>query len=46
MRSIFANVVDTKQETKELKDVPVVCQIHDVFFDDLLGIPPKREVEI
>jgi hypothetical protein len=30
---------------KAIKDIPVVCEFPDVFPDDLLGLPPDREVE-
>jgi hypothetical protein len=29
----------------EVKDIPVVCEFPDVFPEDLLGLPPKRDVE-
>jgi hypothetical protein len=30
---------------KEICDIPVVCEFPGVFPDDLLGLPPDREVE-
>jgi hypothetical protein len=30
---------------KAIEDIPVVCEFLDVFLDDLLGLPPDREVE-
>jgi hypothetical protein len=30
---------------KEISDIPVVCEFPDVFPDDLLGLPPDRDVE-
>jgi hypothetical protein len=29
----------------QLEDIPVVCEYHDVFPDDLPGMPPDRDVE-
>jgi hypothetical protein len=29
----------------EIKDIPVVCEFPDVFPEDLLGLPPERDVE-
>ena len=26
-------------------DIPVVCEFPDVFLDELLGLPPNRDVE-
>ena len=28
-----------------LADIPVVCEFLDVFPDELLGLPPDREIE-
>ncbi|XP_076901519.1 uncharacterized protein LOC143555944 [Bidens hawaiensis] len=41
----LAYVVDTLAEAKEMKDVPIVCDYHKVFPEDLPGLPPEREVE-
>ncbi|KAI3762252.1 hypothetical protein L1987_52677 [Smallanthus sonchifolius] len=41
----LAYSIDSKVKTKELKDVPVVCDFLDVFPEELPGIPPEREVE-
>jgi hypothetical protein len=30
---------------KNLKDIPVACELPDVFPEDLLGMPPDRDVE-
>jgi hypothetical protein len=32
-------------QTKSLADIPVVCEFPDVFPDDLLRLPPDRDVE-
>jgi hypothetical protein len=29
----------------EIKDIPIVCEIPDVFPEDLPGLPPERDVE-
>jgi hypothetical protein len=29
----------------KLEDIPIVCEYLDVFPDDLLGMPPDRDVE-
>jgi hypothetical protein len=29
----------------EIQDIPVVCEFSDVFPEDLLGLPPERDVE-
>jgi len=36
---------DTKSETPTLQSVNVVNEFSDIFLDDLLGIPPDREIE-
>jgi hypothetical protein len=30
---------------KNLEDIPVACEFPDVFLEDLLGMPPNRDVE-
>ena len=32
-------------ESKNLADIPVVCEYPDVFSEDLQGMPPDRNVE-
>ncbi|XP_075091882.1 uncharacterized protein LOC107808733 [Nicotiana tabacum] len=36
---------DTRLESPSLKDIPTVCDFPDVFPDELLGLPPEREIE-
>ncbi|GKE42927.1 putative nucleotidyltransferase, ribonuclease H, partial [Tanacetum coccineum] len=35
----------TKANEPTLIDIPIVCDFEDVFSDDLLGLPPQRQVE-
>ncbi|GKE81705.1 hypothetical protein Tco_1551705 [Tanacetum coccineum] len=35
-----------KSEENQLKDVPIVRDFPNVFLEDLLGIPPARQVEL
>ena len=37
--------VDRRQEGTQLEDIPIVKEFPDVFPDDILGLPPDREVE-
>ena len=32
-------------ETKLVEEVPIVCEYLDVFLEELLGMPPDRDVE-
>ena len=44
----LAYVIDTWIATERLSsvfDVPIVCEFLDVFPEELLGVPPKRQVE-
>ncbi|XP_039134254.1 uncharacterized protein LOC120271646 [Dioscorea cayenensis subsp. rotundata] len=41
----LATVVDEKLEGPMLQDIPLVSEFHDVFPEDLPGLPPDREVE-
>ena len=43
-QGFLAYVVNEKNELK-LEDIPIVRDYRDVFPKDLLGLPPKREVE-
>ncbi|KAL8148130.1 hypothetical protein AgCh_005467 [Apium graveolens] len=40
-----AYVLDTNKESPKIEDIPVVCEFPDVFPDELLGLPPDREIE-
>jgi len=39
-------VLDTKMEDIQVSNVPIIREFPDVFLDELLGVPPKREVEV
>ncbi|KAI3746397.1 hypothetical protein L6452_08829 [Arctium lappa] len=43
--SFLVYVIDAKLKKKRLEDVKVVKEFPDVFPDDLLGLPPDRQVE-
>ena len=32
--------------SRAIEDIPVVCEFPDVFPDDLLGLPPDRDVQL
>ena len=38
-------VIDTKKAKPSLLDTPTVCDYPDVFPEELLGLPPQREIE-
>ncbi|GJT87773.1 hypothetical protein Tco_1069490 [Tanacetum coccineum] len=40
-----AHVMEKEPEEKRLEDVPIICDFPEVFPDDLLGLPPPRQVE-
>nr|GEX32172.1 putative reverse transcriptase domain-containing protein [Tanacetum cinerariifolium] len=42
---IRAQVMEKKLEDKRLKDIPIVREFPNVFPEDLLGLPPVRQVE-
>lgn len=45
----LAYVVDTRVDEKRsvsISNVPVVREIPDVFPEELLGVPPNRQVEL
>ncbi|GJR13895.1 putative reverse transcriptase domain-containing protein [Tanacetum coccineum] len=41
----LAHVTEKKPKEKRLEDVPVIRDFPEVFPDDLLGLPPLRQVE-
>nr|GEU45673.1 putative reverse transcriptase domain-containing protein [Tanacetum cinerariifolium] len=41
----IAQVTEKEPVKKQLQDVPVICNFLEVFFDDLPGLPPPRQVE-
>ncbi|KAL0440435.1 UNVERIFIED_CONTAM: Transposon Ty3-G Gag-Pol polyprotein [Sesamum latifolium] len=41
----LAHVIDTKKVNPTLEEIPVVRDFPEVFPDDLLGLPPHREVD-
>ncbi|KAI3795275.1 hypothetical protein L1987_37926 [Smallanthus sonchifolius] len=41
----LAYVIDDRMKTKELENVPVVCNFPEVFVEDLPGLPPDWEIE-
>lgn len=41
----LAQVTETVPKEKRLEDVPFLCDFPEVFPKDLLGLPPKRQVE-
>ena len=41
----LAYVIDTKMEEPSLLDTPIVCDYSDVFPEELLGLPPHREID-
>ncbi|GKE21645.1 hypothetical protein Tco_1433157 [Tanacetum coccineum] len=43
---ISAKKEEDKSEGKQLKDVPIIGDFPEVFFEDLLGLPPARPMEL
>ena len=44
-QAYLAHVVDSTKLKKKINDISVVCEIPDVFPDDLPGLSPDREIE-
>ncbi|GKG19793.1 hypothetical protein Tco_0376892, partial [Tanacetum coccineum] len=45
LANITTKETEDKSEKKQLEDVPIVQDFLDVFPEDLLGLPPTRQVE-
>ena len=41
----LAYVVDKEKAKPSSSDIPIVCDYLDVFFEELPGLPPQREIE-
>ena len=39
-------VIDTKRAKSSLLDIPTVCDYPYVFPEELLGLPPQRDIEL
>ena len=37
--------VDAEKAEPSILDIPTVCDYPDVFLEELLGLPPQREIE-
>ncbi|KAL6179594.1 hypothetical protein ACLB2K_051107 [Fragaria x ananassa] len=44
-QAYLAHVVDTRKGEVRMEDIPVVNEFPDVFLDELLGLPPVREID-
>lgn len=42
----LAYVLDSKEKTGELTNIPTLKEFPDMFLDELLGLPPDKEVEV
>ena len=38
-------MIDTKKAEPSLSDIPIVCDHSDVLPQELLGLPPQREIQ-
>ncbi|GKF50649.1 hypothetical protein Tco_0147116, partial [Tanacetum coccineum] len=45
LANVTTKVTEDKSEKKRLKDIPIVRDFSNVFPEDLLGLPPTRQVE-
>ena len=46
MRHFFALILDSKRGQVDVEKIPVVREFPYVFPEELLGIPPKKEVDL
>ena len=44
--AFLALILDSKRGHINLEDIPVTKEFHDVFPEELLGLPPEREVDL
>lgn len=43
--TFLAYVIDANKEKKEMSVIPVVCNFMEVVPDDILGLPPEKQVD-
>nr|GEV27286.1 putative reverse transcriptase domain-containing protein [Tanacetum cinerariifolium] len=46
LAQIFAKKEEDKSEGQQLKDVPVIRDFHELFPEDLPGLPPARPIDL
>src|SRR5262249_28298306 len=44
-QGFLAHIMDTRVESGDLQRIPVVNEFPDVFPEELLGLPPDKEIE-
>ena len=44
--TFFSLILDSKRGQVDVENIPVVREFPDVFPEELLGIPPEREVDL
>nr|GEW48077.1 hypothetical protein [Tanacetum cinerariifolium] len=44
-RTLVGKVIEKEPTERHLEEVPVICKFPNVFPEDLLGLPPPRQVE-
>ena len=44
--AFLALILDSKREQVNLENIPLIREFHDVFPEELPGVPPKREVDL
>ena len=44
-QAYFAYVIDKELRELKIEDILVVCEVLDVFPEELFGLPPEREIE-
>ena len=44
--AFLALILDSKKEQVNFENIPVIREFPDVFLEELLGVPPEREVDL
>ena len=44
--AFLALILDSKSEQVNFENIPVIGEFSDVFPEELLGVPPEREVDL
>ena len=46
MKPFFTLILDSKREHVNFKNISVIREFPDVFPEELLGVPPERELDL
>jgi len=43
--SYWCYAINTQEKEEKIEDIHVVCELREVFPEELLGLPPQRKID-